>query len=127
MAYRKYVTTIPIWKNVAGTGGTYTSDQIDLSEVNRQGAFTLTYEVGASGLAATAATTNFKYVVCDKSSGNYRAPTNGDKGTIGTAGSGASGSQGALSFSPVTAAFMKILAVLGTNGTSRITAELNVR
>ncbi len=127
MAYRNYVTTIPLWKDTAGTGGTYTSDQIDLREANRKGEFTLTYEVGASGLAGTAATTNFKYVVSDKSSGNYRAPTNGDKGTIGTAGSGADGSQGALSFTPVTAPFMKILAVIGTSGTSRITAELNVR
>lgn len=127
------VTTIPVFRNTvvaSGTaGGTSNSDPIDLREFNRQNRFSLSYRVGQSGTAATAATHTFKYLLSGVSDGTYCAPVTGDGGTIGTAGSGAAGSLGFIGFTPVVAPFMKIQCIVGTSGSgnSNVSAELHVQ
>jgi hypothetical protein len=128
MAYK--VTTIPLWKKTAigsgSAGGTSLSAPIDLREINRQGAFSLSYAIAAAGAAATAATCMFHYVLSSTVDGTYISPINGDGGTIGTAGTGIVAGE-VRSFTPVVMPFMKVKVIAGTSGTALVTAELNVR
>lgn len=127
MAYERRITTIPILLNTAigsgSAGGTSTSDPIDLRDIAVEQKFTLHYKVIPSGSVGSAATTNFKYTIASTKNGIYSAPITGDAGTIGTAG----GTAGAISFTPVTAPFMKILSIAGTSGTASVTTELSVQ
>jgi hypothetical protein len=120
MAYK--ITTIPILANTTigsgSAGGTSLSDPIDLRNVNRQGSFSIIYDIGASGAAATAATCGVTYLCAQRFEGPYILA--GTACTVGTGG-GLAGSQGVIAFSPITAPFMKLRLIAGTSGTAKVT------
>ena len=117
------ITTIPVFRGNAvgatGTAGTVLSDPIDLREIFAQGITTLSYVI--SSFAATCGSSLFMYQDCSTKDGVYR-----EAGTFGTQGS-VKGQVGRISFTVVTAPFIKIKAVTGTNGQAYIDAELSVR
>jgi hypothetical protein len=112
---------------IAGSSGT--SGIIDLRYAAQRNVYALSFSM-ANGSAGTCGTTIFTYVQSPTFEGTYVTPVAAV--AIGTAGiGGTSGLSNIVSFSPVLAPFMKIIATQtgsgGTGNDSRITAHLIVQ
>lgn len=131
MAERR-IHSIPLFKQQhmgsGSAGTTIDSDPIDLRDISARGEFSVSFTVGTCGGIASHGTTGLSYWVSQAYDGEYISPTGGTFGTcIANAAGGSAGTSNVVSISPPVAPFMKIRVVVGTSGTTKVSASLNVR
>lgn len=124
----KRITSIPLFQTkIMGSGSagtTIDSDPIDLRDIAQDGIYSVNFNVGTSGGCESCGSCSFSYRLSQNYDGTYISPLNG---TFGTTGSGSAGTSNVVAITPPLAPFMKIRVVVGTSGTSVVTASLNVR